>query len=177
MQSTQWTIHDLSRTDHNKHSACEYKRLHKYGGKLNAFIQIMVKRLTSKTVVLMFLTIIQYNTWLDHTQLLLHIVSLRGYISQSHTWISIRLIQKQWEKGKKCILCYTLYFDISSLQVRCTNIKEYMKKYPAKKENFSSNISTTQRIRQWKDHTEYKIVESDQQTNTSPIQYCIQECW
>jgi len=27
MQSTQWTTHDLSRTDHNKHSACEYRTL------------------------------------------------------------------------------------------------------------------------------------------------------
>lgn len=113
----------LSRTDHNKHSACECKRLHKYGEKFNASIQIMVKRLTSKTVVLMFLTIIQYNThtWSVHTQLLLHTVSLRGYISQSYTWISIRLVQKQWEKGKKCILCYTLYFDIPGLPV----LKQY----------------------------------------------------
>jgi phospholipase/lecithinase/hemolysin len=95
MQSTQWTIHDLSRTDHSKHTACEYKRLHKYGEKFNASIQIMVKRVTLKTVVLLYITIIQYNTWSVYTQLLLHIVSLRGYVSQSYTWIIIRLVQKQ----------------------------------------------------------------------------------
>jgi hypothetical protein len=121
MQNTQWTIHDLSRTDHNKHSVSEYKRLHKHGEKCNASSQIMVKRLTSKTVVLLFLTIIQYNTWSVYTQLLLHTVSLRDYISQSYIWIIIRLVKNNEQKGKKCILCYTPYFDIPGLQV----LKQY----------------------------------------------------
>jgi hypothetical protein len=137
MQSTQWTIHDLSRTDHNQHSACEYKRLHKYGEKFNASIQIMVKRLTLKTVILLFLTIIHYNTWSVYTQLILHTVSLRSYISQSCTRIIIRLVQKQWAKGKKCILCYTLYFDIPGLKVLKKNKmqkhKRIHKKIPKKK--------------------------------------------
>jgi len=121
MQSTQWTVHDLSRTDHNKRSTCEYRRSHKYREKFNASIQIMVKRMTLKTVILLFLTIIQYNIWSVYTQLLLNTVLLRGYISQSYTWIIIRLAQKQWAKGKKCRLCYTLYFDILGLQV----LKQY----------------------------------------------------
>jgi len=138
MQSTQWIICDLSRTDHNKYSACEYRRLHKYGEKFNASIQIMVKRVTSKTVVLLFLTIIQYNTWSVYTQLLLNTVSLRGYISQSYIWI-IRLVQKQWAKGEKTHIMLHIIFwhpwftSVKTIQGAQTLKKAWKNTQPKKK--------------------------------------------
>jgi len=128
MQSTQWTIHDLSRTDHNKHSACKYKR---YGEKFNASIQTMVKRLTSKTVVLSYHHSIQHMVSL-HTTFITRCIVKRLHLSILHLDHHQACI-KTMSKREKNAHYVTHYILTSKNNTRCTNIKEYIKNTQPKK--------------------------------------------
>ena len=59
------------------------------------------------------LCFIQYNSRSVKTQLSLHTVLLSSYMFRSYTSIIIWLAQKIWVKGKKCILCYAVNYEIS----------------------------------------------------------------